>query len=288
MVTEEKVWRPNNLNEAWSLSQQLMRPSQFVSGGTWLRTQWEAGTDNIAPHLISLDRVSEVTNCIHIEKGELVIGAMAALADVSGNALIKERSPLLIKACQNIASPSVRNQATLGGNIISRVGDTLPVLLVLEATLTWYSAGNFINVSVQEWMERSGDAWGILVCVRVPLKREANFSFFLKIGRRETFIPSLVTVAGRGIYSEEKHEIMTISLAAGSGSTSAMRLIETERLLTEKRCSNSILSEALTVIQGDFQPSGDPFASAYYKRQVAANLIVSELYRLGGDCHEIK
>ncbi|MCR6097661.1 FAD binding domain-containing protein [Salipaludibacillus agaradhaerens] len=288
MVTEGKVWRPNNLNDAWALSQQLMEPTQIVSGGTWLRTQWEGGALPIAPHLISLDSVPEVTTCIHIEKDELVIGAMTALADIIGNTLIEEWAPLLAKTCQNIASPSVRNQATLGGNVISRVGDTIPVLLVLEATLTWCRGDEMVNVSVQEWMETSVDAWGILVCVRVPLKREENFSFFMKMGRRETFIPSLVTVAGRGNYSEETREITTISLAAGGGNTSAMRLIETEKFLTEKRCSSSVLIDVLTVIQDDFKPSGDPFASAYYKRQVAANLIVSELYRLGGVYNEIK
>ena len=45
------------------------------------------------------------------------IGALTTLAEVANNALIRERYGLLAKAAAHVASPQIRNQGTLGGNV---------------------------------------------------------------------------------------------------------------------------------------------------------------------------
>jgi xanthine dehydrogenase YagS FAD-binding subunit len=47
----------------------------------------------------------------------LEIGALTTLAEVANNALIRERYGLLAKAAAHVASPQIRNQGTLGGNV---------------------------------------------------------------------------------------------------------------------------------------------------------------------------
>ena len=45
------------------------------------------------------------------------IGAMTTLRDVSRNPLIAERFPVLSQAASRVASPQIRNQGTIGGNV---------------------------------------------------------------------------------------------------------------------------------------------------------------------------
>src|SRR6187402_3595573 len=49
--------------------------------------------------------------------GGLEIGAMTTLTTVAHNPLVKERFPLLAEAALLVASPQIRNQGTLGGNV---------------------------------------------------------------------------------------------------------------------------------------------------------------------------
>jgi len=52
--------------------------------------------------------------------GGLRIGAMTTIAEVAGNAAVKERYPALAQAAATVASPQLRNQGTIGGNICQR------------------------------------------------------------------------------------------------------------------------------------------------------------------------
>jgi len=45
---------------------------------------------------------------------------MTTIAEVAGNATVKERYPALAQAAATVASPQLRNQGTIGGNICQR------------------------------------------------------------------------------------------------------------------------------------------------------------------------
>ena len=49
--------------------------------------------------------------------GGIEIGAATTLTEVVNHALVKEKYPLLMQAAALVASPQIRNQGTLGGNV---------------------------------------------------------------------------------------------------------------------------------------------------------------------------
>ena len=67
----------------------------------------------------------------------MAIGALTLINDIERSALIRDKYPILFKAAHSIASPQIRNMATIGGNICgaSPAGDLPPVLMVLDATV---------------------------------------------------------------------------------------------------------------------------------------------------------
>jgi xanthine dehydrogenase YagS FAD-binding subunit len=66
--------------------------------------------------VVDLSRVAELRG-IKEANGGIEIGAMTTLTEVSTHALVKERYGLLAEAAGLVASPQIRNQGTMGGNV---------------------------------------------------------------------------------------------------------------------------------------------------------------------------
>jgi xanthine dehydrogenase YagS FAD-binding subunit len=49
--------------------------------------------------------------------GELEIGAMTTLTELAGHPIVRERYSILLEAAEAAASPQIRNQGTIGGNV---------------------------------------------------------------------------------------------------------------------------------------------------------------------------
>src|SRR6186997_1755346 len=66
--------------------------------------------------VVDLGMVNELRG-IKDADGGLEIGATTTLTTIANDAMVKERFPLLAQAALIVASPQIRNQGTLGGNV---------------------------------------------------------------------------------------------------------------------------------------------------------------------------
>ena len=89
-----------------------------LAGGQDLLTELRAGV--AAPALlVDLKRVPELASIDESESDHVLLGALATLDRLESGPLAR-RFPLLAQAAATVASPQVRNQATLGGNLCQR------------------------------------------------------------------------------------------------------------------------------------------------------------------------
>lgn len=100
--------------------EELARPGTHAhAGGTdllgCLRDQVFA-----ADRLVSLSRLEELRGVRETAGGGLRIGALTTLTEIAENALVRERYPGLARAASDVASPQLRHQGTLGGNLCQR------------------------------------------------------------------------------------------------------------------------------------------------------------------------
>jgi len=104
---------PTNLDE---LSAALTKQNtRIVAGGTDLLPNLKHRLE--APQtLVSLDRVTEMQEILW-EDNTLRIGAGVTLSRLSQDNEVGERFPSLVQAAGLVASPLLRNMATLGGNV---------------------------------------------------------------------------------------------------------------------------------------------------------------------------
>ncbi|WP_339307903.1 FAD binding domain-containing protein [Paenibacillus sp. FSL R5-0519] len=287
------VWQPESLQELQTLRSELKGIYCLTAGGTLLRTQWEGGLVPAPEHMISLARIPEMSGISH-RGDEIIIGAMTRLKECATQTLLHQL-PILHEAVNAIAAPSIRNVATIGGNIVSGVGDTLPALLVYDAELHWLTDKGIEIRSVSSWLQGGRDGsrnpGDVLISIHLTMRSSSMFdvhdeqhrpaareiSFYRKLGRRETFSASLVTVALYGEIDSD-HRWTKIAIAAGGGSGMAMRLLETERQLLGSEASVMQAANLAATVADEFTTYGDAFATEHYRKQTVGNLLGAGLW----------
>ncbi|WP_440109126.1 FAD binding domain-containing protein [Paenibacillus sp. QZ-Y1] len=286
------VWQPEDLEELQDLKNRLKGTYGFAAGGTLLRTQWEGGLVPTPEHMISLARLPN-TSGVQFDGDQLVIGALTRLNPCATNTLIQQL-PLLQEAVHTIAAPSIRNVATIGGNIVSGVGDTIPALLVYDAQLHWMTDQGMETRSLSAWLSGGTDGSrnpnDVLIAIHIPMKNASRvdidsqpipvareISFYRKLGRRETFTASLVTIAFHGEVGADGRW-KNVAIAAGGGSGMAMRLPESERLLRSGEISAMQVAALGTSAASEFLTYGDAFATERYRKQTAGNMLGAGLW----------
>jgi aerobic carbon-monoxide dehydrogenase medium subunit len=112
-VPEPDWLAPESLDEALRLKAELRDDATVLAGGTFLAILMNQGL--LAPvALLSLRGVAGLDRIAESD-GELRLGALATHRAVELSALVRERWPALALAFSVVASPRVRNQATVGG-----------------------------------------------------------------------------------------------------------------------------------------------------------------------------
>ncbi len=112
--------RPRDLAAALAFGAQAGRtdaPAEYIAGGTDMVQLLQEDVRR-PERLVSLAGVLDS----RIEAGPqgLRLGAAATMADVAAHPAVIEQFPVISEALLNSASPQVRNQATMGGNLLQR------------------------------------------------------------------------------------------------------------------------------------------------------------------------
>src|SRR6266702_4932617 len=112
--------RPRNLTAALALRAQAGRndaPAEYIAGGTDM-VQLLQEYVRQPGRLVSLAGLLD--NRIEAGAQGLRLGAAATMAEVAAHPAVVEQFPVVSEALLNSASPQVRNQATMGGNLLQR------------------------------------------------------------------------------------------------------------------------------------------------------------------------
>jgi xanthine dehydrogenase YagS FAD-binding subunit len=118
--------RPTSLDEA--LKHVADGKGRIHAGGTDLLGCLHDGVFE-TPTVVSLSGIAALRGIEEVPEG-LSIGALTPVAEVAASPLVRERFTALAEAAAQVASPQLRNQGTLGGN-------------VCQKPRCWYYRGDF-------------------------------------------------------------------------------------------------------------------------------------------------
>jgi xanthine dehydrogenase YagS FAD-binding subunit len=110
-----ELFQPASIDDALTLLDRYGSEAWVLAGGLdsfdWLKDR--AKRTNV---VVDLSQIGELRG-IREADGGLEIGAMTTLTEVVRHAGVRERFGLLMEAAELVASPQIRNQGTLGGNV---------------------------------------------------------------------------------------------------------------------------------------------------------------------------
>lgn len=81
--------------------------------------------------VVSLRDLKELKGVTKKSNNDLILGSMTTITEISSNKTVQEMYPGLAKAASEVASPQLRNQGTIGGNLCQR-------------PRCWYFRGDFL------------------------------------------------------------------------------------------------------------------------------------------------
>ncbi|MBL8966327.1 MAG: FAD binding domain-containing protein [Spirochaetaceae bacterium] len=204
-----EIHAPSSLAEVLEQRRRLPEAA-FYAGGTELLREQAGRFLRLPPEIISLGAVPELRQVALTERF-VEIGAAVTLAEILE---LRENAvpELLAVALRGVATPAIRNLATLGGNLAtrSRFMDSWPALACLDALAEFRDASGSHWVNVNRIADAEGlpapPAGALLSRVRIPLERWDAIAI-RKVGLRdypaaETAVFALAARAEKGILSE--------------------------------------------------------------------------------------
>lgn len=149
MITCE-LHEPPDLQHAAELLRRFPGEARLLAGGTDLLVDLKTARIETT-HVISLHRIASLRDIE--QRGGLRIGALTTVDQLEKSPLLTGPYTVLREAARQMASPQIRNAATIGGNIASAVpcADLPPALGVLNASLILWSPQGQRQVQLTEF-----------------------------------------------------------------------------------------------------------------------------------------
>jgi len=273
----EAFCRPASVPEALRLLQRGKGKARIVAGGTDVVV---AGADDIR---ILIDITRAGLNYIRQKPAGVAIGATTTLAEIEQSELLRKTAGgILCRAAATCGSVSIRNLATVGGNLAnaSPAADMATPLLVLEASAVVAEGRGRRRVSLADYLAGASAgrfSQAILVELVFPLPpggKHRGWSF-QKLGRTAVDI-ALVSVAA-GLQLDSKGRVKQARIAVGAAAPSAVRMPAAERRMEGHAVDAALIADASAEVERAVQTIFDVRASAEYRREMSAVLTARAL-----------
>ncbi len=192
--------RPPRLEDAVALLAEHGPEARPLAGGTDLIIRLRDGS--IQPRIVvDLKRIAELDGEIRERDGGLSIGARTVMTQIAAHERIRSEYRALAEAAAVVGSVQIRNRATLAGNICnaSPAADTVPALLVYDATVVVAGARGTRRIAIDDFFVRSGVTTlardELVTAIELPPPRSPRGSVHVRRTRRRGHDLASVTLA---------------------------------------------------------------------------------------------
>ena len=255
--------RPDDLREAVEILSQAGRRAQILAGGTDLIPL--IGEELLSPEVLVDIKGIEALAGIAVEDGHIRIGARVTFSELIDSDHIREKFPLILEMAGTVASPGIRNRATLAGNICSAVPscDSGPVLLVHRAEVLTESVSGERRLSMEEWFQgprkTALQAGEVVTGVLLPIPEGKTAGCYVKLGRyrgedlAQAGVAVLILPGGRW------------RIAFGAVAPTPVRAPGIETQLSGRELTDEVIARVRKLVPGEIAPITDIRASRRYR-----------------------
>lgn len=227
---------------------------QVCGGCTFLKT---------LPQVSLITRNTAILNQIYKRERYMEIGSGVTLSDIVAKGE-NHIPPILFQAIHSVATPIIRNMATLGGNIcIEPVRGTLfASLLAMEVTLEFKTSSEVITIPMSQF--KKIPPYSILTKIKIPLD-EWDLSIFKRVGTSWQLDENCASYAF--LASIEKESLVNLRIAFCGILQIRSRELENKLIGTKLPLSPREISDVLEAAGEYFDQQESLFYSEYQDKK---------------------
>ena len=263
--------KPDTLREAVRTLARYGPRARVLAGGTDLITL--IGEAMAAPDaVVDIKGISGLDR-IEFKNGALSIGALVTFSDLRDSPVIAKKFPVIREMTGWLASPGIRNRATMVGNLCSAVPccDSGPILMVYDAVIQVTGPAGKRKVPLSDWfvgprktvLKRGEVATGVVV----PLPKKKHAACFVKLRRYEGEDLAQASVTVMALVGN------SYRVSFGSVAPWPVRAHKIEALLEGQQLSDSLIRKAAQLVPEEIAPITDIRATKEYRMHMCCVML---------------
>ncbi|XP_066328062.1 indole-3-acetaldehyde oxidase-like [Miscanthus floridulus] len=297
-VSDDGWYRPKSIDELHRLFQSDSfdeNSVKIVASNTGSGVYKDQDLHDKYIDIKEIPELSVINRCSKgVELGSVVSISKAIEVLSDGNVVFKKIADHLNK----VASPFVRNTATIGGNIIMAqrlqfASDIVTVLLAAGSTVTIQEASKRLCLALEEFLQQPPcDSRTLLLSIFIPDWSSDGITFETfraaprPLGNAVSYVNSAFLARTSVDAASRDHLIEDICLAFGAyGADHAIRARKVEDYLKGKTVSSSVILEAVRLLKGTVKPS-EGTTHPEYRISLAVSFLFTFLSSLANSLNE--
>lgn len=280
--TPSAYYHPDSLGEAIALLSKFRRKARLIAGGTDLLVVKPSGVES----LIDIGGLN--LSYLKEERGVIRIGAGTAVDLVEHSHLLTEWPyQVLPEAAKSMATPTIRNMATIGGNVCngSPAADLSLALMALDASVSLVGTKGGRTLPLKDFhvgVNRTVLAEDELLA-EVLIPRSAGGESFLKLRRHQTSVDiAVVNVSTR--LNCVNGRCADARIVLGAVAEKQICAQKAQGLLLNQIVDPGVIQKAAEQAAEEARPIDDIRASASYRKRMVAVLVRRSLELSAGRC----
>jgi aerobic carbon-monoxide dehydrogenase medium subunit len=284
-------YQPTTIREALQLLHGNPQAKVYL-GGTDLfpRLRKESLKSDV---LIDLKWINDFPETMINQAGDLIINPqstfsrlLAYLGELNGGEILSE-------AIQQLGTRSIRNRATLAGNLCnaSPAADSIASLLVYDAILTLQSLEGDRKVAINDFFSGAGKTVmlpdELLIQVEIPAQHPQCRGTYIKLSRNKAADLAICGVAVLLCPNKENKAEYDFRIAVSGANAVPVLASEASTYLADHELTNANLQHAANMAAGSVSPLSDVRSSAQYRKEMVCQLtrqaLESTLLKFGAE-----
>nr|NQU94568.1 xanthine dehydrogenase small subunit [Bacteroidota bacterium] len=270
----QKYLKPFTIPEALRLRKQY--PDALLVNGSTDTALLQTKKRILLDEIIDLSGVDELKLIVE-DHSRIVIGAGISIEEILKYTEV--RLPVLADILKVFGSQQIRNLATLGGNVgsASPIGDTLPVLLALGASVRLLGDGRQREMLLKDFIVdyRKTDIKNdeIIAVLIIPKPKKGEIIRSYKVSKRKDLDISTVSACFK-LKLDEQNQVSAIHIIYGGMAKTVQRASAIENALIGKKWDRKTIENAMGMLHDAYVPISDARAEASSRIIMARNLLL--------------
>lgn len=288
----KKYQMPETVDQLLEILAVSGEQTKIIAGGTDLMVEIRNGKWPKLETVIDISRVRDLDAIYQDEEGLIHIQAMVTHNDVLKSDMLRKYASPLYQACYKVATPQLRNRATVVGNLVtaSPANDTITPLMAMDAALVIVSAAgertvrlNEFYLGVRKTVLKSDEF--VKEIVFRPLK-ECQKGSFNKQALRKTQAISVLNCCV--LLELEDGIILDSAVTMGSVAPSIIHSQAAEIYLRGKKLNKEVAKTASELAAGEIKPISDIRGGADYRSYMMQVLVEDALLEILENKQDLK